>query len=163
MRDGDVSLLNRAENLVVDCLTKAGLGAKTAAGYGRFAVCKEDDSALGNVLEGLRKVSMEREHRRREAEQARIEAEEKARIEAARAKAEAERRKKISPQDLAYEDYVKGITDWTAPAREIKSRSPEEQQLILRFFRSPEGLELLKGWTNKKGKKRIQNLKEAGL
>jgi hypothetical protein len=85
------------------------------------------------------------------------------RAQAAAARAEAERRARLAPEDLAYEDFVKGVTDWTAPAREIATKTPEQKALILRFFRSPEGQALLDTWTNKKGQARIQNLKEAGL
>ncbi|MCF7853898.1 MAG: type III-B CRISPR module RAMP protein Cmr6 [Candidatus Pacebacteria bacterium] len=36
MRKADSTILDRTEKLIADCLTTTGLGAKTAAGYGRF-------------------------------------------------------------------------------------------------------------------------------
>ena len=163
MRGGDATLLDRTKTLLSACLTQTGLGAKTAGGYGRFDVCGKHDPNLLKIVERVDQANQVWKRQLEEANKARLEGEEKVRKEATHAKAEAERKAKLSPEDLAYEDYVKSVTDWTGPAREIKSRPPEEQQLILRFFRSPEGKQLLSGWTNKKGKKRVQNLKEEGL
>ena len=79
------------------------------------------------------------------------------------AKQKAERLARLSPEERAYAEYVDRVADWTAPAREIAAKPEAEKQHILRFFRTSEGQALLKTWTNDKGKKRIQNLKDAGL
>ena len=68
----------------------------------------------------------------------------------------------LSPEDRAYAEYVEKVSDWTALAREIAAKPEPEKQWILRYFRT-DGQALLKKWTNEKGKKRIQNLKDAGL
>lgn len=150
--DGD-RLLKRAKVWLSEALTQVGLGAKTAASYGRFREpdAKEAAQYQATVLE---------EDRAR----AKVAAEKTKRLaDEAFAQERATKLAQLSPEDRAYAEYVEKIKDWTAPAREIAQKPAEEQQHILRFFRSQEGKTLLSSWTNDKGKKRIQNLKEAGL
>jgi CRISPR type III-B/RAMP module RAMP protein Cmr6 len=158
------SLLQQAVNWLTEALTQIGLGAKTAASYGRFRTLTTlEDHELqahrqGLLLEStLKRATEERERVRLEAEAAhRTEKE-------ARAQKRADRLALLSPEERAYAEYVDRISDWTGPAREIAGKPEEEKQLILKFFRSPQGKALLQSWTNEKGKKRIQILKDAGL
>jgi CRISPR-associated protein Cmr6 len=158
---GDERLLDKAQELVENCLCNYGIGAKTAAGYGKF-----DQVALERLAE-LKKHLEEKNKQQKNAVLAEKKRKEQARLKAKADReariAEQQRRAQMAPEDLAYEDYVRSVTDWTGPAREIASKSEDEQKLILRFFRSKKGQEILADWTNPKGKKRIQNLKEAGL
>jgi hypothetical protein len=68
-----------------------------------------------------------------EQERARLAAEEAKRIAAeAIAKQKTDRLALLSPEERAYVEYVEKITDWTAPAREIASKSEAEKQWMVR-------------------------------
>jgi CRISPR type III-B/RAMP module RAMP protein Cmr6 len=164
-RHGDAGkLLQQAATWLIEALTQVGLGAKTAAGYGRFRLLTGTEVAQYEAerqevitAEATRQQAAEQERTRLAAQDAKRAAAD------AIAKQKAERLALMSPEDRAYAEFVEKIPDWTAPAREIGTKSEAEKQHILRFFRSPEGQSLLKTWTNDKGKKRIQNLRDAGL
>jgi len=164
-RHGDANkLLQQAADKLVEALTQVGLGAKTAAGYGRFRFLTAAETAQ---LEAERQTAIAAnatKQRLAREELARLDAEEAKRAEAdALARRKAEHLALLSPEERAYAEYVEKVTDWTAPAREIAARPEAEKQHILRFFRTPTGHALMNSWNNEKGKKRIQNLKEAGL
>lgn len=164
-RHGDANnLLQQAADWLIEALTQVGLGAKTAAGYGRFRVLAAVETAQ---IEAERQAVIAADAAKQKAaeqDRAKLAAEEAKRsaVEAI-AKQKAERLALLSPEERAYAEYVEKVTDWTAPAREIATHSESEKQWILRYFRTPQGQALLKTWTNDKGKKRIQNLKDAGL
>jgi CRISPR type III-B/RAMP module RAMP protein Cmr6 len=135
-------LLEKTEGWLLAALTTTGLGAKTAAGYGRF-----------------RPLNGEERSRIEEQNLARRQALQRLREEAAR-KAE---RDSLPPEERAFAEYAASQRDWIAAAREIASRSDQERQWILHYFRSEEGKALMKTWNNDKGRKRIDALKKAGL
>jgi hypothetical protein len=136
------SLLEEGERWLIEALSSVGLGAKTAAGYGRFRA--------PNAKELARLAAAEEEHTTKTQRE--------------REKVETEKRlAELPPEDRAYEEYVAKQNDWVAAARDVASRSEDERQWILRFFRSDGGAALLKTWTNEKGRKRIEALKQAGL
>ena len=164
-RRGDAGkLLQQTADWLSEALIQVGLGAKTAAGYGRFRPLTTAETAQ---LEAERQAGLAADAAKRKAaeqERARLAAEAAKRAAAeALAKQKAERLARLSPEERAYAEYVDRVTDWTAPAREIAAKPEAEKQHILRFFRTSAGQALLKTWTNDKGKKRIQNLKDAGL
>jgi len=74
MRGGDLALLEKAAELVAACLTQTGLGAKTAAGYGRFeriaapeivaALAQEIRKRASQIEERLRQAQKEAAERR---------------------------------------------------------------------------------------------------
>jgi CRISPR type III-B/RAMP module RAMP protein Cmr6 len=160
---GGNELLQQAADWLTEALTQVGLGAKTAAGYGRFRQLTADETAQRRAEEQAAIAAEAARQKAAEQERARCAAEE-----AKRASAEASAKRKadllalLSPDDRAYAEYVDKVTDWTTLAREIATKPEPEKQWILRFFRT-EGQPILKTWTNEKGKKRIQNLKNAGL
>lgn len=162
--DDSEKLLETAKDWLEDALTQVGLGAKTAAGYGRFRRLTEEDTVK---LEKARNEALTGERQAREsarashADSARKEPKDAAK--AAEEQGKAARRAILSPEDRAYEEFVEKIGDGTAAARDIASKSDSEKRQILRYFRSQEGTVVLKTWRNDKGKKRIQNLKDAGL
>jgi CRISPR-associated protein Cmr6 len=151
------ALLDTTARWLTEALTQVGIGAKTAAGYGRFRELTPAEKGEMEAKQAAMAAKLAEEQRKREQEQ-KQEADK-----AAHEKAEAERRDKLSPEDRAYEDFKKTIGDGTAAAREILNKPESEQKLILRFFRSAEGQQILKGWKNPKGQQRIENLKKAGL
>ena len=161
---GADKLLRQAADWLIEALTQVGVGAKTAAGYGRFRL---PAAAETSQIEAERQAVIAAGAAKRKAaeqDRAKLAAEEATRAAAeAVAKQKAERLALLSPEERAYVEYVEKVTDWTAPAREIASKSESEKQSILRYFRTPPGQALLKTWTNDKGKKRIRNLKDAGL
>lgn len=164
-RQGDAGkLLQKTADWLREALTQVGLGAKTAAGYGRFRVL---NAAESTQLEAERQAAVAADVAKRKAdeqERARLAAEDAKRAAAeAIARQKAEQLALLSPEERAYTEYVDKVADWTAPAREIAAKPEPEKQHILRFFRTSEGQALLKTWTNDKGKRRIQNLKDAGL
>jgi CRISPR type III-B/RAMP module RAMP protein Cmr6 len=157
-------LLQQSTNWLSEALTQVGLGAKTAAGYGRFRFLTAAEIAQLEVERQANIVADTGRRKAAEQELARLVAENSKRVAAeAMAKQKAERLTLLSPEERAYVEYVDRVTDWTALSREIATQPEAEKQHILRYFRTPEGQALLKTWTNDKGKKRIQNLKDAGL
>lgn len=137
-----VKLLDLVEQWLIEALTQVGLGAKTAAGYGRFRLLDADER------ERIRKLDDQRVREEQQCQE--------------RIQHEAELAQ-LSPEEQAYARYVANQKDWVAAAREIAARPEPERQWILRYFRTASGQSLLKSWTNEKGKKRIENLKAAGL
>jgi CRISPR-associated protein Cmr6 len=135
-------LLRKTEEWLLAALTTTGLGAKTAAGYGRF-----------------RPLNREEQRRIDQHDKARRDALQKDRDEVARRA----KRDKLPPEERAFAEYAASQKDWIAAAREIASRPEQERQWILRHFRSAEGEVLMKTWNNEKGKKRIEALRKAGL
>jgi len=135
-------LLDLTEQWLTEALTQVGLGAKTAAGYGRFRLPTPDEH------ERIRKLDDQLTLEDQECQK--------------RAQHEAELAQ-LPPEEQAYARYVANQKDWVAAAREIAARPEPERQWILRYFRTASGQSLLKSWTNEKGKKRIENLKAAGL
>jgi CRISPR type III-B/RAMP module RAMP protein Cmr6 len=135
-------LLKQTECWLTEVLTATGIGAKTAAGYGRFRLPTDDER------ERIRRLDNERltAARRRQEE---VEANAK--------------RKQLPPEDRAYAEYVASQKDWVAAARDISIKPDEERHWILRYFRSDVGQALLKTWTSDKGKKRSEALRKAGL
>ncbi len=150
-------LLTQAKEWLTDALTHLGIGAKTASGYGRFRKLQEAEEVKLATQRAARdaQAKADAEKRRREED------EQRRKVEAAQA--EARRLAALSPEDRAYEEFKKTIGDGTAAGREVLQRPESERRIILRFFRSDDGQRLLKTWTNDKGKKRIENLKQAGL
>src|SRR5271165_1545338 len=160
---GAKELLQRAADWLTEALTQVGLGAKTAAGYGRFRLLTAEETAQRKTEEQAAIAAEAATQKAAEQERARVAADEAKQAAAeASAKQKADRLALLSPEDRAYAEYVEKVTDWTAPAREIATKLEPEKQWILRYFRT-DGQALLKTWNNEKGKKRIQNLKEAGL
>lgn len=162
--DESEKLLQQVAAWLVEALTQVGLGAKTAAGYGRFRLLSPvEETALDTerqaiiAAEGAKRKQVEDKLDRQAAADAKLAAVH------ALARQKTKQMNLLSPEERAYVEYKDKIADWTAPAREIATKSEIEKHHILRFFRTPEGLALLKTWTNDKGKKRIQNLKDAGL
>jgi CRISPR type III-B/RAMP module RAMP protein Cmr6 len=153
---GGNELLRQAANWLTEALIQIGLGSKTAAGYGRFRplTAEEREQRDAEAQAAIAAEADRQEAAQREA--ARIAKEEAA------AKERADRLARLSPEDRAYAEYVAKVTDWTPLARDIATKPESEKQWILRYFRT-DGQALLKTWTNEKGKKRIQNLKDAGL
>lgn len=151
------ALLTKAKEWLTDALTQLGVGAKTASGYGRFRKATETEET---------KLAAEAASRDAHAKALRdkllLEQDER-RSKATAVQAEADRVAALSPEDRAFEEFKKTIGDGTAAAREVLNRPEAERQHILRFFHSDEGQKLLKTWSNEKGKKRIENLKQAGL
>ncbi|MCL5098284.1 MAG: type III-B CRISPR module RAMP protein Cmr6 [Candidatus Omnitrophica bacterium] len=135
-------LLLKTEEWLIASLSSTGLGAKTAAGYGRFRPLNNEEQKRTRDLAKERKGELEK---------AKVDAKEEA------------RRKALPPEERAFAEYVANQNDWIAAAREIAGKPDQEREWILRYFRSAAGQELLKSWTNEKGKKRIQALKLAGL
>jgi CRISPR-associated protein Cmr6 len=136
------ALLAQAERWLIEALTTTGIGAKTAAGYGRFRLPTADEK------ERIRQFGEERlatSRKRQKDEEAHA------------------RRKQLPPEERAYEEYLANQKDWVAAARDVSVKPEEERQWILRYFRSDAGQALLKTWTNDKGKKRIETLRKAGL
>lgn len=165
-RQGDAGkLLQQAGDWLIQALTQVGLGAKTAAGYGRFRLLTDAETAQIEVKrqaviadESARQSAADQERKRLAEEDAKRAAAE------ALAKQKAEREALLSPEELAYTKYVEKVTDWTSPAREIAAKSEAEKQWILRYFRSEPGRAEIARWPkNDKATKRIQNLKDAGL
>jgi CRISPR-associated protein Cmr6 len=165
-RQGDAGkLLQQAEDWLIEALTQVGLGAKTAAGYGRFRLLTTAETAqleterqAGIAAKAVKQKGIEQEQTRLAAEDAKRAAAE------ALAKQKVEREALLSPEELAYTKYAEKVTDWTAPAREIAAKSETEKQWILRYFRSEQGRAEIARWPrNDKATKRIQNLKDAGL
>ena len=157
-------LLQQAADWLSAALTQAGLGAKTAAGYGRFRPLSAAETTQLEAERQAVTAAAAAKQKAVEQEQARLAAEAARRAAAeVLARQKAERLARLSPEERAYAEYVDGVTDWTAPAREIAAKPEADKQHILRFFRTAEGQALLQTWTNDKGKKRIQNLKDAGL
>ncbi len=150
------ALLNAAERWLCESLTELGIGAKTAAGYGRFQKAEEKEKAdvLEKMAKLLEKATIEREKRLKEAEARR------------REEADAKRLASLPPEERDYQKYCAEKTkdDWTRLAAELPRKSSQEKEWILRYFRSPEGKAVIKSWPkNEKAKKRLQNLKDAGL
>jgi CRISPR type III-B/RAMP module RAMP protein Cmr6 len=164
-RHGDAEkLLQQSADWLCEALTQVGLGAKTAAGYGRFRLLTaaemgqiDAERQVANAADAAKRKVAEEKHALLAAAEAKVAAAE------ALVKKKAEQLALLSPEERVYIEYVDKVTDWTAPAREMATKGEAEKQHILRFFRTADGRALLKTWTNDKGKKRIQNLKDAGL
>ena len=135
-------LLRKAADWLIEALTTTGLGAKTAAGYGRF-----------------RRLNDQERKRIEDQAKTRKDGVQKVRSDAA----EKMHRATLPPEERAFEEYAANQKDWVAAAREIAVRPEQERHWILRYFRSAAGQALLKTWTNEKGLKRVQALKQAGL
>ena len=135
-------MLGGAAQWLGDALSVVGLGAKTAAGYGRFRTPTEPELARIAAAESERAGKRRREQETLESEK---------------------RLAELPPEERAYEAFVASQSDWVALARDVASRPDEQRQWILRFFRSERGAALLKTWTNEKGGRRIEALKNAGL
>jgi len=135
-------LLDTTKRWLTEALTTIGLGAKTAAGYGRFRMPTAEEQARIKKLEAelAEEVRQHREQERKASEIA-----------------------QLPPEERAYAEYVSTQKDWVAAARDIASKPEQERLWILRHFRTAAGQALLKTWTNEKGMKRIGNLKAAGL
>ncbi len=135
--------LNQAAKWLEDVLTEFGIGAKTSSGFGGFRRLTESES----------RAVAERESERLKALDAQLK--------------ESERQKTLgtlSPEERDYQTFVAGCGDWTAAARDILKTEEPHRGFVLRFFRSPDGEEVLKSWPNNdKAKKRKADLKEAGL
>ena len=140
--DNAGAVLDQTEIWLCEALTTTGIGAKTAAGYGRFRLPNDEE----------RKRIKKQDGDRLDAERKRLDDE--------LAKAV---RNRLPPDERAFAEYAAGQNDWVGAAREIAARPEQERQWILRHFRSASGQALLKTWNNDKGKKRIENLKAAGL
>lgn len=163
-RGGDDELLTQTASWVIDALTQVGIGAKTAAGYGRFRILSAEEAAQEEIEQAAAVAAEKAKLKAAEAAASRLEAQKvKQAADEAEAKKKAAYLASLAPEDLAYAQYVETVTDWVAQAREIGSKPPIQKQHIVRFFRTPEGQHLLNSWVNEKGKQRIQNLKEAGL
>lgn len=165
-RQGDAgTLLQQAEAWLIEALTQVGLGAKTAAGYGRFRPLTtaevqrlETERLAGIAAEVVKQKAIEQERKRL------TEAVAKQKAAEALDKQKADELALLSPDERAYVEYVRGVTDWTAPAREIAIKSHAEKHWILRYFRTDNGQTEIARWPrNDKASKRLQNLKDAGL
>ena len=136
--DDPTVLLNTAASWLEEVLIQYGIGAKIAAGYGRFDLTPEQKA------------------RRKQEEEA-----------AGRKKAETETAARLAglpPEERAYQAFLATKPNWVACARDISSKAPEDRDRVLRFFRTPEGQAEIGNWPkNDKAKKRIENLKQAGL
>lgn len=150
-------LLNQTETWLKEALDQMGIGAKTAAGYGRFS------SLTPAEAEDIRKRETDLKAKTDEAEKQRQKAIAQKREADEQAKVDAARRDTLSPEDRSYEDFLKSKPDWKAKANTIDKSTAEEKAMILRFFRTPLGQAELETWTNEKGIKRLNKLKEAGL
>jgi CRISPR type III-B/RAMP module RAMP protein Cmr6 len=139
----EAGLLDDSVCLVRAALMEMGVGAKTSSGYGAFRELDGPEQAK----EDARAKEVE-DCRRREAAEL----------------AEAERIKTLSPEEQAYESFLKETKDWTAAARDVLSANEPKRGFIIRFFRSPQGQSVLASWPrNEKATKRLAALKEAGL
>lgn len=68
MRDGDPAIFKRTEKIIRDCLSTTGLGAKTAAGYGRFEAIPEPADILREHEEEIRKAKISAERQMEETQ-----------------------------------------------------------------------------------------------
>jgi hypothetical protein len=139
---GAPTLFKQTETWLTEALSSTGIGAKTAAGYGRFRTLNDEEQRRIQQQDDARLAAL----RQRQTDQA--------------TKAQ---RDNLPPEERAFAEYVANQKDWVATAREVATRSEQERRQILRYFRSDAGQALLKTWTNDKGKKRIEALKAAGL
>ncbi len=136
--DDPETLLDTTARWLEDALIQYGLGAKTAAGYGGFDLTPE---------EKVKRKQAEEVEGRKQAE-----AEAAAHIAA------------LPPEERGYQSFLATKPDWIACARDILSKAPEERGHILRFFRTSEGQAEIARWPkNDKAKKRLENLRQAGL
>ncbi len=134
----NVEVLTYAKRWLESALTISGLGAKTASGYGWFALRPD---VLQQILA----------EERREAEiiagKARAEAEAKA-----KAAAEEKRQAALSPEDRATEALLK-LSDeaFAAVAKDLAARPEHEQRAFLRLLREhKDKRERWKTWKKKK-------------
>lgn len=151
---GDEALLDRTEKLVMECLTNYGVGAKTASGYGKFDVVAPDE--LSSVLCELGS-NIEAKQVEFEAEKQRLAAE----------KAEEKRRKSLSPEELAFENFCKliiGSDSLKGRLLNIATVDEQSQRFILRLLKTDHTAvwqEALKDYNKgeKKGKKGYKRAK----
>jgi CRISPR type III-B/RAMP module RAMP protein Cmr6 len=132
----DAGLLEAAERWLKESLTSLGLGAKTAAGFGRFRelTAAEADAAA------------QRQSQRREARQ------------------RARRLQSVSSEDRPYVEFVSSVRDWGDLVRDLAQLDPTRKAHLKRFLSTEEGQKLINDWrASRGGRRQVQRLQEAGL
>ena len=164
---GDTSLLDKAEELIEECLTNYGVGAKTASGYGKFETPVKTE--LDALIVSLDKKQITQQEIFSKADELAKEAQQE---EAAKAKAETDEQNRIanlSPEDKAAEEFEE-----TLSGNDLESKSGDLKGQMARINELPEVdqrsiLLLLKGeykhiWQNdlkeaKKAEDKVTNAK----
>ncbi len=132
----DADLLRETERWLKEALTNLGIGAKTAAGFGRFHELSEQQMANLGQLKDQRRQARERA---RELQTA-------------------------SPEDRPYVQFISSVRDWDVIVRDLAQLDAPLKAHVKRFLATGEGLALLAKWRSSRGGRRqVQRLEEAGL
>ena len=134
--DKAMTVLKKTEEWLRQVLTMIGIGAKTASGFGNFRELSSTETKTDDERFGnLIKEILER-----------------AAVST------------MTDEDRAYHAFAKQVADWAPMARDVMTKPEPDKSHIMRFFKSPDGQAVIKGWPkNDKAKARLAALKEAGL
>ncbi|MBM3881227.1 MAG: type III-B CRISPR module RAMP protein Cmr6 [Verrucomicrobia bacterium] len=132
----DAGLLEAAGRWLKESLTSFGLGAKTAAGFGRFRelTAEEADTVV------------QRQRQRQEARQ------------------RARQLQSVSADDRPYVEFVSSVSDWDELVRDLAQLDAARKTHVKRFLSTEEGQKLVNSWrASRGGRRQVQRLQEAGL
>ena len=130
------ALLCRTERWLKKALTGLGVGAKTAAGFGRFrGLSAQETTTVGNL----------KETRRQERESA--------------------RQLQTAPsEDRPYVEFIYSVKDWDATVRDLAQLDESRKAHLKRYLATEDGQTLVAKWqASRGGRRQIQRLQDAGL
>jgi len=129
-------LLKQTSTWIEEALTQLGIGAKTAAGYGRFHPLNDNERSEIKRLDDKLRDQIEKEQTLLTA----------------------------SPEDRPYLEFIASVKDWDEQIRRLADLGEAEKAHIRRFLASEEGANRVEQWRSTRGGRRqIKRLEEAGL
>jgi len=129
-------LLKQTSTWIEEALTQLGIGAKTAAGYGRFHPPNDNERSEIKRLDDELRDQIEKEQTLLTA----------------------------SPEDRPYLEFIASVKDWDEQIRRLAELGEAEKAHIRRFLASEEGANRVEQWRSTRGGRRqIKRLEEAGL
>ncbi len=129
-------LLRETERWLEEALTNLGIGAKTAAGFGRFRGLSTRETGTSSELKTQRRQALKRTRQLLAA----------------------------APEDRPYVEFTSSVKDWDAIVRDSAQFDASRKAHLKRFLATEEGQSLVTKWQGSRGGRRqIQRLQEAGL